>query len=138
MDLTKLELRPPDDRQPYHFAAHFRYGRGVGAPVIGILWFDGRPLEGHLTDERGETISADEAAKRYKSPYAGWYFWPVSGAAKVPRIWLGPDRSVIEAVTRAMEFLADQPVPAFDRDESVELIEEHLYSTEPDFPIPFP
>ncbi len=118
MDLAKLELRPPDHRQPYHLAAHFTYGRGVGAPIVAVLWFRAQPGEGDVG-------------------YPGWQVWVVSESPDQPQR-IDPDLPPIEALRRAMKLLADQPAPSFDRERSIALIEEHLYSTEPDFPLPFP
>lgn len=137
MDLAKLELRPPDHPQPFHLAAHFTYGRGVGAPIVAVLWFLGAPLAGNVTDGTGETVAAEDAAERFDSPYGGWLAWVVSDRPGCPR-WLGPDGTAIEAIRRAMALLRDEPAPGFDRAESVDLIEEHLYSKPPDFYLPFP
>lgn len=136
MDLAKLELKPPDHRQPHHLAGQFVYGRGVGAPIVAVLWFRAQPFDGDVI-EAGETVAASEAAERFDSPYPGWLFWLVS-ATPDPIYWLGPDLTPIEALRSAMDLLADQPEPSFDRARSLALIEEHLYSAEPAFPLPFP
>jgi len=137
VDLAKLELRPPDHRQPHHLAAHFTHGRGVGAPIVAVLWFQGAPLEGNVIDGAGEIVAADDAAERFDSPYGGWLLWIVSNAPHGAR-WIGPDGTAVDAIRRAMALLADEPVPSFNRCESVAMLQEHLYSTEPDFHLPFP
>jgi len=130
MDLVELDLRPPGTRQPFHFAAHFHYGRGGGAPIVGVLWFEGRPPPEKM---------ATEAAERFASPYAGWMLWPVTEAGEQPRLILGPDHGVIGAIRQAMEILAKMPEPRFDFDRSRTLIEHDLYyGPEPDFILPLP
>lgn len=137
MNAAELELRAPAHLQPFHFAAHFHYGRGVGAPIVAVLWFEGAPIGGEVVDTSGTRVSAEVAAERFVSPYAGWFAWLVR-ESPCPRTWLGPDQPLTEVVKAAVQLIADAPAPTFDLDESQALLVDFLYSREPDFLLPFP